>query len=107
MPADCDCAVSQFGGPYIFRVIHLKISHCDRFIRFPSGLLDALLRARLSATQWRVVLWVVRRTLGWNRLRTRFSWYRIAKELGADRAALYRAGVGLLKTGTLVVRGGQ
>ncbi len=82
-------------------------SQPDRFVRFPLNLLEALLRARLSGTQWRILLWVVRHTYGWNRGWTPFSWYRIAKETGLDRAAAYRAGTALMRAQILVRRGEQ
>ncbi len=76
----------------------------DRFVRLPTALLKALLRTRLSATQWRLIIWIVRQTLGWNRVWTPFSWYRIAKELNCDRAAVYRAGRSLLQHRLIVHR---
>jgi phage replication O-like protein O len=82
-------------------------SQQERFVRFPLNLLEALLRARLSGTQWRILLWVVRHTLGWNRGWTAFSWYRIAKETGLDRAAAYRAGTALMRAQILVRHGEQ
>src|SRR5579862_3869469 len=79
-------------------------SQPDRFVRFPLDLLEALLRARLSGTQWRILLWVVRHTHGWNREWMPFTWYRIAKETGLDRAAAYRAGTALVQTHVLLQR---
>jgi phage replication O-like protein O len=60
------------------------------------------LRARLSGGQWRILLWAVRATYGWNRQWTPFTWYRIAKETRQDRAATYRAGTALLRARVLV-----
>ena len=74
----------------------------DRFIRLPTDVLEALLRKRLSGAQWRIIFWVIRHTYGWNRPSTPFTWYRIAKELGMSRPALYRAGQALLAKGILV-----
>jgi len=73
----------------------------DRFVRFPTELLEALLRVQLSPTQWRILLWVIRQTYGWNRNATPFSWYRIAKDLSTDRGGTVRAGNKLLGAGLL------
>lgn len=77
------------------------------FVRVPNGLLEPLLRARLNGTQWRVLLWVVRYTHGWNRPSTTFTWYRIARDLTLDRATTYRAGRALLQAGVLIRAGDQ
>jgi phage replication O-like protein O len=79
----------------------------DRFVRFPTDLLEALLRVQLSETQWRILLWVIRQTYGWNRNAIRFSWYRIAKDLSVDRGGIVRAGHKLLGAGVLYVQDGQ
>jgi phage replication O-like protein O len=72
------------------------MSQEERFVRVPTHLLEALLRARLSAAQWGIVLWVIRQTLGWNRNTVPFSWYRMAIELAMDRGGVVRAGHRLL-----------
>jgi phage replication O-like protein O len=79
----------------------------DRFIRLPTDVLEALLCQRLSGAQWRIIFWVIRHTYGWNKPSAPFTWYRIAKELGMSRPALYRAGQALLARGVLVLREGQ
>lgn len=66
--------------------------------------MEALLRARLSAAGWRILLWVVRNTYGWNREWTPFTWYRIARQLDLDRAAAYRAGQRLIQAQILILR---
>jgi phage replication O-like protein O len=77
------------------------------FLRISNRLFDALLCARLCGAQWRVLLWVIRYTCGWNRVATSFTWYGIAKDLGLDRAAVYRAGQALVHTGVLVQEEGR
>src|SRR5262249_29625189 len=74
----------------------MPISQHGRFVRFPSALLDALSRARLSSAEVRILLWVIRRTYGWNRNRARFTWYGMAKDLKANRGTVFRAGARLL-----------
>jgi phage replication O-like protein O len=78
-----------------------------RFVRVPTGLLEALLRTSLAGGQVRVILWVVRNTYGWNRAFTPFSWYRVANELRMNRSAVYRAGRALLSARVLTQRADQ
>ena len=64
--------------------------------------MEALLHAPLNGTQWRILLWVIRQTYGWNRHYVRFSWYKMARDLGLSRPAVYRAGSALLTGGILL-----
>jgi phage replication O-like protein O len=89
------------------RYIPLASPQPDRFVRLSSELLDALLRVHLSGMQWRILLWVLRNTYGWNRKTTRFSWYQIAKQLGGNRAVVWRAGQRLLQAHVLVLEDDQ
>jgi phage replication O-like protein O len=79
----------------------------DRFIRFPTDLLEALLHTRLNGAQWGILLWVVRQTFGWNRNTTPFSWYRIATDLVMDRGGVVRAGHRLVRSGILYLEGDE
>lgn len=79
----------------------------DRFIRLPTKVFEEILSKRLSGAQWRIIFWVIRHTYGWNRPSAPFTWYRIAKDVGMSRPALYRSGQNLLARGILVVREGQ
>jgi len=79
----------------------------DRFVRVPTELLEALLETPLNGTQWRILFWIIRHTLGWNRSMTSFSWYRIARELALDRGGVVRAGTRLIQSGILAVVGDQ
>lgn len=76
-----------------------------RFVRVPTELLDALLNTPLNGTQWRILFWVIRHTLGWNRDRTPFSWYRIARDLALDRGGVVRTGNRLMQLGVLSIVG--
>src|SRR5262249_19179886 len=78
----------------------------DRFVRVPTDLLEALLHLRLSGLQYRIFLWAIRHTYGWNRSRTRFTWYRMAKDLNSNRGSVFRAGTQLLKAGVLDIADG-
>jgi len=79
----------------------------DRFVRVPTVLLEALLRVPLTGTQWAILCWVIRQTLGWNRDTTPFSWYRIASDLAVDRGGVARVGHRLLCSGILYSDGHQ
>jgi len=85
----------------------MSYAHTDRFVRLPSQLLDNLLRLPLNGVEWRIVFWVIRQTIGWNRAATTFSWYRIAKDLKLDRAGVYRAGNWLCGAGVLGTQDGR
>lgn len=63
--------------------------------------------ARLNGAQWRVLLWVIRQTHGWNRRSAAFTWYQIAKDVALDRATAYRAGQRLIKARILILADGE
>jgi phage replication O-like protein O len=79
----------------------------ERFIRVPTRLCEALLPIRLNGAQWRILLWVIRQTYGWNRDSTPFTWYGVAKAIQITRPALYRAGQALLAARILTRREGH
>src|SRR5436305_11012880 len=85
----------------------MTASQPDRFVRLSTELLEALLSYRLTGVQLRIILWVIRNTAGWNRLLTPFSWYRIAKKIGGNRAVVWRAGRSLLQSQVLYLEDGQ
>jgi len=72
-----------------------------------NALVEALMRARLSGAQLRVLLWVIRHTRGWNRRSTAFTWYQVANDVALDRATAYRAGQVLIQAGVLMIVDGQ
>ena len=77
------------------------MSASGRFVRVPTELLEALLQRPLNGTQWRILFWVIRHTFGWNRDRTPFSWYQIARDMTLDRGGVVRAGNRLMHSGIL------
>src|SRR5260370_31759838 len=84
--------------------------HCsqhDRVVSLSTNVLEALLSARLIGVQLRIILWVIRHTAGWNRTLTPFSWYRIAKKIGGNRAVVWRAGRTLFQNHVLLLGDGQ
>jgi phage replication O-like protein O len=85
----------------------LDFKRQDRFLRVPNAFFDALLALRLSGTEWRILLWVIRQTLGWNRTSAPFSWYRMAQDLQADRGGVVRAGHRLMRAGLIVVEANE
>jgi len=78
----------------------------ERFVRVPTAPLEALLRMPITGGQWRLLLWVIRFTYGWNRSQTTYSWNRIAQDLKLDRSAVYRAGQALIRSQILAVNDG-
>lgn len=77
----------------------MALHQTEPFVRVPTVLLEDLLRCPLTGTEWRIILWIVRETYGWNRTWTPFTWYRIARELGINRGVAYRAGRSLIQAG--------
>jgi len=79
----------------------------DGFSPVPNILLEALLKLDLTGTQWSILMWTLRNTIGWNRETTHFSWYRIAKDLSMDRGGIVRAGSRLLQANVLCACAGE
>src|SRR5690242_4685465 len=79
----------------------------DRFVRFPTELLETMLYSKLTGVEARILLWVIRNTYGWNRSTTPFSWYRIANDLSLDRGGVVRAGNILLRARALYANQGR
>jgi phage replication O-like protein O len=77
------------------------------FMPVPNTLADALMRSRLSGGQWRVFMWTLRNTRGWNRDSTAFTWYRVAKEIGMNRSSTLRAARVLIEASLLSVKNGH
>jgi phage replication O-like protein O len=101
-----DCALSMSRGS-VGMEDAMPPAESERFVRVPTSFLEALMQARLSGGQYRVLLWVIRQTYGWNRQRTSFTWYGIAQQIGMHRPAAYRAGQTLLKVGILIMQDGH
>ena len=75
------------------------------FVPIPNAVIDALLVSRMTGGQMRIVLWVLRKTLGWNQPSADASWYQIGKDLGLDRAYVRRDGRRLIEGRVLVKNG--
>ena len=63
----------------------------DKFVKIPTELFEALMRASLTKTQMMVFLYVIRKTYGWNKYIDVISISQAAKELGKDRRWIQRA----------------
>lgn len=79
----------------------------ERFVRLPTQLLEALLPLKLTGVQLRMLLWVIRKSYGWNRISAPFTWYRMARELLSDRGGVCRAGHALLNARVLLIEDGR
>ena len=83
----------------------------DGYIQIATDLAEALARADLSATQYQMCAWVIWHTYG-NRQKEEGAWrahkttpytiHGIAKDIGRDRVAVRRAGVGLIDSKVLL-----
>jgi|SRR5579872_3343637 len=78
-----------------------------KFISIAAGFLQAMAHKRLSGTQWRMILWVLRETSRRKRRTTPFTWSRIAQDLRQDRGDTWRAGKCLLRTKILFIQDGR
>lgn len=79
----------------------------EPYIGFPRRLWNWWKHQKLSGTQHNILLWTLGATFGWHRDSARFSWYRIAKELGLDRGGTVRAGNALKEAGIIQVSNGR
>lgn len=77
----------------------------DGFIRFPHKLYDAILRQRLSISQEKALLYIIRKTVGFNKRSDRISISRMASVTGFERRTMINAVHDLEKMG--IIRLGQ
>ena len=85
----------------------MKARSSERFVRFPTRLMDLIMRQKLSGSELKILLWVIRQSLGWNRPTAPFTWYRMAAHLRLDRSGVLRAGKQLIASGFLRVESGR
>jgi len=85
----------------------MTYTYLDGCVSLSNELLDGLLAYRLTSVQLRTILWVLRNAAGCRREAARFSWYQIARELGLDRAGVFRAGTRLIAAKILWLRDGD
>ena len=82
------------------------MANTDNFTKFPNALYDAILGQKLSITQERALLYIVRKTYGYNKADDRISIRRMAEETGFTRRAMINAvhdleKMGIIKLGTI------
>ena len=75
------------------------------FVPIPNAVVEAMLDSRLTGGQLRILLWMLRKTLGWNKIWVATTWYRIAKELGIERSRVRRDARHLVAQGLVVQEG--
>ena len=75
------------------------------FVPIPNAVVEALLDSRLTGGQLRILLWMLRKTLGWNKVWVAATWYRIAKELSIERSRVRRDAQLLLAKGLMIQEG--
>ena len=71
----------------------------EPFVEFPRDLYDALLEQRLSITQERAFLYIIRKTYGFHKTEDKISISRMAEETGFSRRAMINAVQDLTKMG--------
>lgn len=71
----------------------------EPFVEFPRDLYDALLEQRLSITQERAFLYIIRKTYGFHKIEDKISISRMAAETGYSRRAMSGAVHDLVKMG--------
>lgn len=71
------------------------------FVKFPQDIYDAILSQRLTITQERALLYIVRKTAGFHKEEDRISISRMATETGFCRRAMINAVHDLQKMGIL------
>src|SRR5207245_1392627 len=91
---------------YKYKGVFMTDTYLDDCVSLPNKLLDGLLAYRLTGVQLRTILWVLRNSAGVSREAAPFSWYQIARELGLDRAGVFRAGTRLIAAKILWLRDG-
>lgn len=76
------------------------------FTRVPNELYDAVLSQRLTATQERALLYIIRKTCGFQKREDKISISKMARETGFSRRAMINAvhdltKMGIIKCGTV------
>lgn len=79
----------------------------ERFVRFPHDLYDAVLSQRLTVSQTKALLYIIRRTVGFGKRSDKISISRIAKVTGYERRTMVNAihdmeKMGMLKLGPIM-----
>jgi len=67
----------------------------DKFTKISNELLEALCRVSLSKAEYKAVLYIIRKTVGWNKQADRISISKMADDVGMPRRTMIRAVRGL------------
>ena len=73
--------------------------------RLANEILEAMMTDEEYNISARIIYWIFRNTYGWNRKSTNFSWAKIAREIGARREHVSRAGLRLIEKKRIFVDG--
>lgn len=69
------------------------------YVKFDNDLYDAVLRQPLRITQLKAVMYIIRKTVGFNKIEDRISISKMADEVGCTRRAMINAVHDLQKMG--------
>lgn len=72
-----------------------------RYVQFPHDLFDAVLRQRLSVSQEKALLYIIRKTVGFHKRYDKISISRMSKVTGFERRTMVNAVHGLEKMGII------
>ena len=72
------------------------------YTKIANEILEALVRVRLSPNEWRVTLFVIRKTYGWGKKTDRIAASQIASGTGIARQNVFRTQKSLVNKGILL-----
>ena len=78
----------------------------DGYSRISHRILETLYMADLNPRQYRVLLFIIRKSLGWSQEEVELSTKDLAEGIGIDSAAIWRAIPGLIEEGYLLKKEG-
>lgn len=71
------------------------------YVKFQNDLYDAVLRQPLRITQLKAVMYIIRKTVGFNKIEDRISISKMAEDVGCTRRAMINAVHDLQKMGII------
>lgn len=60
----------------------------DKFIKVPTDMLEAMYSARFTGGQYKAIMYIIRKTYGWNKTKDKISVTRMAAETGVSKRAM-------------------
>lgn len=76
----------------------------DDYTKFPNKIIEAMLEQRFTALQMRIIIYIIRKTNGWNKQFDYLAIARIARDIHATRPRVSGAVNDLIKMGVLSVK---